>query len=129
MAKRAGIGVGDQVVFAGSAFTLRLEVIDPNDDTKAIEIDGEVELIVKRHQEDSANIDAFDGTVTGTFNATRASNTQRALFELGSADTTGLIAALQAVLRRPQYVLWFAARLKDDPDTVYAYGQMIVNAM
>ena len=116
MAHEQQIG-GDSTLFVGEDKTFRLEVLDVSD--LPVNIAGWTMLFDVRKKDTSAAPAIFSKTpsITGVFNALRASNTQRAIVVLTDTE-------LNMVLGKTYRHSW--KRMDNDVETVLAWGDFVV---
>jgi hypothetical protein len=104
---------GGGTLFVGEDKTFRLELID--DDELPVDMTGWVVLFDVRKSVTALDPAIFSKTATliGSFNAVRASNTQRAIVSLTDTE-------LNTVKARTYQCSW--KRMDDGSETVLAYG-------
>lgn len=116
MATNVTIG-GSGALFVGEDKTLILEILDAAD----VPVDASawtIQFVVRRSasEADPALLDKT-ASITGVYNAVRATNTQRATVALSSADMDALTANAY------QYS-W--KRINSGSETILAYGSFVV---
>lgn len=107
---------GDGSLFVGEDKTFRLELIDAN--SNPVNMTGWVLVFDVRKLDNSPAppILSFTPTITGTFNATRALNTQRAIVGVASLDMDKFKAG---IFRHS----W--KRIDNGSETVLAWGNFL----
>ena len=116
MANLANLG-GNGALFTGEDKTIEFEVLDENDAPIDLEAWGAVNLRFVMRKTVKATDAMLDlaVTISGTFNAVRASNTQRAVVTIVDTATTGFKAGSYP---------YSLKRLTDSSETILAYGTM-----
>ena len=111
MANRVMIG-GGGALFVGEDKTISVEVLDADDIPVNITGWG-VALSVKSEEADAVAVLSATASITGTYNATRAVNTQRAAFTLTDTQTAAVVAGLYR---------YSVKRTDDGSETIVAFG-------
>jgi hypothetical protein len=111
MAEEVKIG-GDGALFAGEDKTINFEILDA--DSVPVNMSGwTVAFLVRRSDTDTETVLTASASISGSYNATRASNTQRAVVTILDTDTQHLNAG------KYRYSL---KRTDDGNETVLNYG-------